>query len=103
MTQELAAIINKAWDERDTLSVRTQGAIRDAVDTALAGLDNGKFRVAEPVGDGVWPNKKWKVNQWLKKAVLLGFRLNPMQPISGGHGGSLWWDKVAPKFYGWTT
>ncbi|MCF6219555.1 MAG: 2,3,4,5-tetrahydropyridine-2,6-dicarboxylate N-succinyltransferase [Robiginitomaculum sp.] len=96
MTQELAAIINKAWDERDTLSVRTKGAIRDAVDTALAGLDDGRYRVAEPTGG------EWQVNQWLKKAVLLGFRLNPMQPISGGHGGSLWWDKVAPKFEGWT-
>ena len=97
MTKELAKIINKAWDERGALSVHTKGAARDAVDVALAGLDNGKFRVAEPIGGGVW-----QVNQWLKKAVLLGFRLNPMQPISGGHGGSLWWDKVAPKFDGWT-
>ena len=101
MIQELEIVINKAWDERDALSANTKGTVKDAVNTALAGLDDGQFRVAEPTG-GEWPNNAWQVNQWLKKAVLLGFRLNPMQPISGGHGGSLWWDKVAPKFDGWT-
>ena len=97
MVQELESIINKAWDDRGTLSVKTKGAIREAVDAALAGLDDGSFRVAAPTNSG-----EWQVNQWLKKAVLLGFRLNPMQPISGGHGGAMWWDKVAPKFEGWT-
>lgn len=97
MVQELESIINKAWDDRGTLSVKTQGAIREAVDAALAGLDDGSFRVAARTNSG-----EWQVNQWLKKAVLLGFRLNPMQPISGGHGGAMWWDKVAPKFEGWT-
>ncbi len=96
MTHELETIINRAWDDRNTLSPETGGDIRSAVDAALAGLDGGQFRVAEPV-DG-----KWQVNQWLKKAVLLGFRLNPMRAVSGGHGGAMWWDKVAPKFEGWT-
>jgi 2,3,4,5-tetrahydropyridine-2,6-dicarboxylate N-succinyltransferase len=107
MAQELESIINKAWDARATLSLNTAGVVREAVDAALAGLDDGSFRVATPTEDGEGPNKKgpsqkWCVNQWLKKAVLLGFRLNPMQPISGGHGGAMWWDKVAPKFEGWT-
>jgi len=97
MVQEIESVISKAWDARDTLSVNTTGAVREAVDAALAGLDDGSFRVAVPTSNGVW-----QVNQWLKKAVLLGFRLNPMQPISGGHAGAVWWDKVAPKFEGWT-
>ena len=97
MTQQLKTIISQAWDVRTSLSVNTKGETRDAVETALAGLDEGKFRVAEPTKSG-----DWQVNQWLKKAVLLGFRLNPMQSISGGHAGAMWWDKVAPKFAGWT-
>ena len=97
MTDNLQAVINKAWEVRDTLSPATEGEFRRAVDTALDGLDKGLYRVAEPDNRG-----GWAVNQWLKMAVLLSFRLNPMQPISGGHGGSLWWDKVAPKFAGWT-
>ena len=62
---------------------------------AMAGLDGGRFRVAEKTAQG------WQVNEWLKKAVLLSFRLNPMQAISGGPGGAPWWDKVPSKFAGW--
>jgi len=97
MAHDLETIINQAWGDRKALSATTSGDIRTAVDAALAGLDNGQYRVAEPKEDG-----NWQVNQWLKKAVLLGFRLNPMRAISGGHGGAIWWDKVAPKFEGWT-
>ena len=98
MAHKIEIIINNAWKERASLSSDTTGDVRSAVDEALAGLDGGRFRVAEPIG-----GDKWQVNQWLKKAVLLGFRLNPMQEISGGHGGAVWWDKVAPKFEGWTS
>ena len=97
MSDQLAQIINQAWEDRDTLSQNTKGTVRDAVDSALAGLDSGKYRVAQPKPDG-----NWQVNQWAKKAVLLSFRLNPMQTIKGGHAGSVWWDKVPPKFDGWT-
>ncbi|MCR4265616.1 2,3,4,5-tetrahydropyridine-2,6-dicarboxylate N-succinyltransferase [Nitratireductor sp. ZSWI3] len=89
--------IEKAFDERDGVSTSTRGEIRDAVDTALALLDSGKARVAERQEDG-----SWTVNQWLKKAVLLSFRLNPMEVIKGGPGDSVWWDKVASKFDGWS-
>ena len=88
--------INDAWEARDTLSTATLGDVRSAVDAALAGLDAGELRVAQPDGAG-----GWQVNQWLKKAVLLSFRLNPNAPIAGGPGGSHWWDKVASKFDGW--
>ncbi|AYJ86291.1 2,3,4,5-tetrahydropyridine-2,6-dicarboxylate N-succinyltransferase [Sphingomonas paeninsulae] len=91
----LEATIEAAWDARDTVSAATTGAVRDAVESALGLLDSGKARVAEPVGDG------WQVNQWLKKAVLLSFRLNDMAMIPGGPGGSSWWDKVPSKFDGW--
>jgi len=97
MAHDIETTINQGWSDRKTLSASTGGDIRTAVDAALAGLDNGQYRVAEPKENG-----HWQVNQWLKKAVLLGFRLNPMRAIGGGHGGSLWWDKVAPKFEGWT-
>jgi 2,3,4,5-tetrahydropyridine-2,6-dicarboxylate N-succinyltransferase len=96
MTDQLANIIEAAWDARDSLSSATQGEIRDAVDTALNLLDAGQARVAEPK-DG-----EWQVNQWLKKAVLLSFRLNDMAIIEGGAGGAVWWDKVPSKFKGWT-
>jgi 2,3,4,5-tetrahydropyridine-2,6-dicarboxylate N-succinyltransferase len=92
----IEAIIDDAWDARDGVSVATAGDVRRAVDAALAGLDAGELRVAEPDGGG-----GWRTNQWLKKAVLLSFRLNPNAVISGGPGGSLWWDKVASKFDGW--
>ncbi|MDB5712669.1 MAG: dapD [Sphingomonadales bacterium] len=91
----LKATIEAAWDARDTISPATTGAVRDAVEAALGLLDSGAARVAEPVGHG------WQVNQWLKKAVLLSFRLNDMALIPGGPGGSSWWDKVPSKFDGW--
>ncbi len=96
MTNTLQNIIEAAWDNRGNLSIDTQGETRDAVETAIVGLDNGKWRVASKNCDG-----NWVVHQWLKKAVLLGFRLNPMQEIAGGPGGAMWWDKVAGKFTGW--
>jgi 2,3,4,5-tetrahydropyridine-2-carboxylate N-succinyltransferase len=95
MTDELRALIDRAWDERDSIGPATRGDIRQAVDTALAALDSGAARIAEP-GDG-----GWTVHQWLKKAVLLSFRLNPMEAISGAPGGAHWWDKVPSKFAGW--
>jgi 2,3,4,5-tetrahydropyridine-2,6-dicarboxylate N-succinyltransferase len=95
MTSHLQATIEAAWDARDTISPATKGEVRDAVETALNLLDSGEARVAEPTADG------WQVNQWLKKAVLLSFRLNDMAMIPGGPGGSHWWDKVPSKFDGW--
>ncbi len=95
MTDQLAAPIDQAWDARDSVSVTTTGAVREAVAAALALLDSGQARVAEKI-DG-----SWQVNQWLKKAVLLSFRLNAMTEISGGPGGAPWWDKVDSKFLGW--
>lgn len=97
MTTDLQPTIDAAWDARDTLTVTTQGSVRDAVEAALAGLDDGSLRVAERDADG-----SWQVHQWLKKAVLLSFRLNDMELIPGGPGGAHWWDKVPSKFAGWT-
>ena len=91
---KLQTTIDAAWDARETIGATTSGDIRDAVNTALAMLDDGSARVAEPVGDG------WQVNQWLKKAVLLSFRLND-NAIIAGPGGSNWWDKVPSKFADW--
>jgi len=93
---QLAQIIDAAFENRAEVTFATKGEIRDAVDAALRLLDNGEARVAEKV-DGVW-----QVNQWLKKAVLLSFRLNDNQLISGGARGSSWWDKVPSKFEGWS-
>lgn len=93
----LEKIITKAFDERDNVSVSTTGEVRDAVTQSLLLLDQGKVRVAEKQADG-----NWTVNQWLKKAVLLSFRLNPMEIIKGGPGESVWWDKVPSKFDGWS-
>src|SRR3972149_9156193 len=93
---DLQTTIEKAWDDRDALTIATQGPVREAVDAALTLLDGGKARVAERGGDGTW-----RVNQWLKKAVLLSFRLNDMTPIAGGPGTATWWDKVPSKFDGW--
>ncbi len=94
---DLESCIEAAWERRNDLSAATEGTIRDAVDTALAKLDSGKLRAAEKSSDG------WRVNQWVKKAVLLSFRLNEMTPIPGGPGTSSdWYDKVASKFEGWT-
>jgi 2,3,4,5-tetrahydropyridine-2-carboxylate N-succinyltransferase len=95
MSADLARVIDAAWDQRDTLDVDTRGPVRDAVAATLALLDSGEARVAEPV-DGTWV-----VHQWLKKAVLLSFRLNDMQPIGGGPGNAAWFDKVPSKFAGW--
>ena len=92
---QLEAAIEKAWEARETISAATSGEMRDAVEAALHLLDSGGARVAEKQGG------EWVVNQWLKKAVLLSFRLNNMEPISGGPGGSTWWDKVPSKFEGW--
>ena len=95
MSQDLIATIDAAWEDRANVSLSTQGAIRQAVDKALALLDKGEARVAEPTGDG------WQVNQWLKKAVLLSFRLNDNVMIDNGPGAGHWWDKVPSKFAGW--
>lgn len=92
----LQKTIEDAWEARDTVGFDTKGQIRESVDRALDLLDGGQVRVAEKK-DGAW-----HVNQWLKKAVLLSFRLNDMGMISGGPAGSSYWDKVAPKFEGWT-
>jgi len=96
MSTDLQSTIEAAWDARETLGLTTTGAVRDAVEAALAGLDDGSFRVAERDAGGTW-----QVNQWLKKAVLLSFRLNDMEIIEGGAGGATWWDKVPSKFAGW--
>ena len=95
MTGQLTAIIDAAWDARDAISSATQGEVRDAVQTALAGLDDGSLRVAEKL-DG-----SWQVNQWLKKAVLLSFRLNDNVVVDGGAAGAPAYDKVPSKFAGW--
>jgi 2,3,4,5-tetrahydropyridine-2,6-dicarboxylate N-succinyltransferase len=93
----LAATIDRAFEERDGINTGTRGEVRDAVETSLNLLDTGKVRVAERGEDG-----NWTVNQWLKKAVLLSFRLNPMEIVKGGPGESSWWDKVPSKFDGWS-
>jgi 2,3,4,5-tetrahydropyridine-2-carboxylate N-succinyltransferase len=92
----LQSIIEAAWDQRESISPTTRGDVRDAVVTALDLLDKGEARVAEKK-DGAWV-----VNQWLKKAVLLSFRLNDMSLIAGAPGGASWWDKVPSKFDGMT-
>lgn len=92
----LETIIEAAFEDRDSIDTRTKGEIRDAVETSLNLLDRGEVRVAERQADGAW-----SVNQWLKKAVLLSFRLNGMQIIQGGPDNAVWWDKVPSKFDGW--
>ncbi|WP_366656962.1 2,3,4,5-tetrahydropyridine-2,6-dicarboxylate N-succinyltransferase [Fodinicurvata sp. EGI_FJ10296] len=91
----LQQVIESAWESRDAITVSTAGETREAVEAALNGLDSGAMRVAEKI-DGTW-----QVNQWLKKAVLLSFRLSPMTTIGNGPGGTAWWDKVPSKFDGW--
>jgi 2,3,4,5-tetrahydropyridine-2-carboxylate N-succinyltransferase len=93
---KLEAIIDTAWEKRDGIGPATGGEVRAAVETALDLLDGGKARVAEKKDGG------WHVNQWLKKAVLLSFRLNDMTTIDGAPGGASWWDKVPSKFAGMT-
>ncbi|MFN7054485.1 2,3,4,5-tetrahydropyridine-2,6-dicarboxylate N-succinyltransferase [Hyphomonas sp.] len=96
MPDALARVIDSAWEARDTLSTATTGEVRDAVDAAISLLDSGEARVAEKAADG-----SWTVHQWLKKAVLLSFRLNANGLIGGVPGGGNWWDKVPSKFEGW--
>jgi len=90
----LQTTIEAAWESRDVVTSATRGDVRKAVETALDLLDRGQARVAEKKG------ADWVVNQWLKKAVLLSFRLNDMTPIGGAPGGATWWDKVPSKFAG---
>ena len=92
----LETTINAAFEARETISTSTRGEVRDAVDSALELMDKGEVRVAERQANG-----KWLVNQWLKKSVLLSFRLNDMDVIAGGPGKANWWDKVPSKFEGW--
>ncbi len=92
---DLQATIDAAWNDKDSINVETKGEARDAVTQALSLLDSGELRVASPSDNG------WVVHQWLKKAVLLSFRLNANKVISGGNGGSSWYDKVDSKFRGW--
>ena len=95
-TSDLEATVEAAWEERDSIGPETRGPARDAVSAALDGLDRGALRVAEKRAGG------WHVNQWLKKAVLLSFRLHDMELQDSGPGGGAWWDKVESKFRGWT-
>ena len=96
MTTDLESTIDAAWEGRDGIGPATRGAVREAVETALSGLDSGTLRVAQKIGG------EWRVNQWLKKAVLLSFRLNDMGLVAGGPGTDThWFDKVPSKFQGW--
>jgi 2,3,4,5-tetrahydropyridine-2-carboxylate N-succinyltransferase len=92
----LEAAINAAWEARDSVSPATQGDVRHAIAETLQALDCGSFRVAEKSGGA------WHTHQWIKKAVLLSFRLNPMERIAGSPGNGHWWDKVPSKFASWT-
>ncbi len=93
---QLETAIEAAWDVRDTITPATKGDTRNAIEATLSALDSGQLRVAERGADG-----SWHVNQWAKKAVLLGFRLKDMQQQTGGPQGGSWWDKVDSKFAGW--
>lgn len=93
---QLEIAIEAAWEARDTITPATRGEAREAIEATLSALDSGKLRVAEPRESG-----QWHVNQWAKKAVLLGFRIRDMEQQSGGPQGSSWWDKVDSKFAGW--
>ena len=93
----LESEIEAAWSVRDTISSSTTGKVRDAINETLEALDTGKLRVAEKTKDNAW-----QVNQWAKKAVLLGFRIKDMEIHNGGPQSSGWWDKVDSKFKGWS-
>src|SRR5512135_2498377 len=100
MSKQLEAAIDAAWEKRDGINSATKGEVRDAVEAAIAGLDDGTYRTAEKFGD------EWVVHQWLKKAVLLSFRLYDSVPMDGGAvfpgmGGAPWFDKVPLKTSGW--
>ena len=91
----LEAAIETAWEARDGITPASKGEARDAIEATLLALDSGKLRVAERQADG-----QWHVNQWAKKAVLLGFRIQDMGIQTGGPQGGGWWDKVDSKFLG---
>jgi 2,3,4,5-tetrahydropyridine-2-carboxylate N-succinyltransferase len=93
---ELAKAIDAAFENRNEIGVASKGPVREAVQQALDLLDAGEARVSEKQPDG-----SWRVNQWLKKAVLLSFRLNDNSMTAGGPGEGAWWDKVPSKFAGW--
>ena len=93
---QLEQAIEAAWDARDSITPSTGGETREAIEDTLEALDSGKLRVAERQEDG-----EWHVNQWAKKAVLLGFRIKDMEHQEGGPQGAGWWDKVDSKFKGW--
>ena len=95
MTTDLKEVIDEAFERREQIKPGRDGEVADAVQAALTLLDTGQARVAEK-RDGVWT-----VNDWLKKAVLLSFRLQDMETIAGGPDGANWWDKVPSKFLGW--
>jgi 2,3,4,5-tetrahydropyridine-2-carboxylate N-succinyltransferase len=95
MTGGIEQVIDAAWLQRESIGAAAPRELSEAVEAALGALDSGEARIAEKV-DGAWV-----VHQWLKKAVLLSFRLNPMEAIAGGPGGANWWDKVQSKFAGW--
>ena len=97
---QLQALIERAFEDRAAIGAGTQGEVREAVEKALGLLDRGEARVAEKIPGAIGANS-WKVNQWLKKAVLLSFRLNDNQIVEGGPGGATWFDKVPSKFAGW--
>jgi len=93
---QLETAIEAAWDARDTITPDTKGETRDAIEATLEALDKGTLRVAVRQENGYW-----HTNQWAKKAVLLGFRLQDMAEQTGGPQDSSWWDKVDSKFKGW--
>jgi len=93
--EHLKSFIESAFEHASEITPKTKGVVRDAVDEALGLLDKGEVRVAEKVGGS------WTVHQWLKKAILLSFRLNDPTRIDGGPGGAAWWDKVPTKFVDW--
>ena len=97
MTTQLETLINAAWEDRASLSPDTKGETRDAIETAIMALDSGEMRVASKSGNG-----DWVVHQWLKKAVLLGFRIHPNAIMTGGPSDGHFYDKVPSKFEGWT-
>ena len=99
--ENIKSVIERVFDNNEDVNPNTSGEVRDSIELALKYLDSGELRVAEPIG-----NSQWKVNQWLKKAVLLSFKINDMDVISGGpkslnNGQSNWWDKIPSKFSGW--
>lgn len=94
---DMEATINEAWQTPGNINTRTEGSLRKAVAHAMALMDAGKLRVAEPLKDG-----SWHVNEWVKKAILCYFKLHRMEEIKGGPGETVWWDKVPSKFDDWT-